>query len=380
MTENKEIRRGVFFILALLCVVGLFFSIKLLFLHYNVHTDSEFQSPCAISDGFNCETVAESTYSVTLGLPNAVWGIFAYIFMLVIACYGFFKREKKYFAALGGLIFMAVVTSITLALISYCIICSFCLYCSCTYITNFVMLIVFAAEWYRCKFSVKELFFSGVSFIKDFFWLEALFVVMVVFCIMVYPHYWEKSVRLGGNLLQGTTEEGFHWIGNRNGVTVEEFSDYMCPACRKRYFLMRELLSDESSNFKMVHRQYPLDQACNSRIQGRFHDGACELAKATFCAGKQGRFWEASDAIFKFYDENTVRTSVVDVIDMMLSQLDLDKDTFRECLTSEEADQAVKKDIDDATALNIQGTPSFVVNGKVYLGGVPKEILFGKEN
>ena len=60
---------------------------------------------------------------------------------------------------------------------------------------------------------------------------------------------------------------------------------------------------------------------------------------------------------------------------MMLSQLDLDQDMFRECLTSEEAYNALKRDINDATNLKIKGTPSFVVNGKVHLGGVPKEIL-----
>lgn len=379
MTENKEIRRGVFFILALLCVCGLIFSIKLLFLHYNVHTDAEFQSPCAISDGFNCETVAESTYSVTLGLPNALWGIFAYVFMFIIACRGFFKGGKTFFAALGGLIGISAVASIILALISYCIICSFCLYCSCTYITNFIMLIVFFAEWYRCKFSVRELFTSGLSFMKDSFWFEALFVVLIAFCIMFYPHYWEKSVRLGGNLLQGTTEEGFHWIGNRNGVPVVEFSDYMCPSCRSNYVYMRELLSDESSNFKMIHRHYPLDEACNPTVKGKFHDGACEVAKATLCAGKQGRFWDASDIVFNFYKKNSIRTPIVDVIDMMLSQLDLDQSEFRECLTSEEIDKAIKKDISDAIALKLRGTPSFVIDGKVYLGGVPKEILLGKE-
>ena len=373
--ENKEVRRGIFLILALLCLVGLFFSIKLLFLHYNVHTDPSFQSPCAISDGFNCETVAESNYSVTLGLPNAVWGIFGYIFMFIIACCGFFKGGKKYFAALGGLIGFSVVVSITLALIAYCIISSFCLYCSCTYITNIVMLIVFFAEWYRLKFSIKELFLSGVDFLVSYSWLEAAFAVACVFTMLVYPHYWERSVRLGGNLLQGTTEEGVHWIGNRDGLIMEEFSDYMCPVCKKRYTTMREFLSDAATSFKMIHRQFPLDRACNPLIKQEFHDGACELAKAAICAGDQGRFWEASDFFYNDYQYDGVESK----IKRMLTKLELNESELTKCMQSESTKQRLDNDVKAGLELKINATPSFVINGKVYRGWVSKEVLLKKE-
>ena len=68
----------------LLTAVGLLVSLDLMRLHYKVHTDPSYHSFCAMSDTFNCQTVAESQYAVFAGMPIAAWGALGYAGLLVL--------------------------------------------------------------------------------------------------------------------------------------------------------------------------------------------------------------------------------------------------------------------------------------------------------
>jgi uncharacterized membrane protein len=60
-----------------LCLAGLGVAADLTRIHYKVHTDDRYQSFCAISKEVNCDTVAQSDWSVFLGLPISVWACWA---------------------------------------------------------------------------------------------------------------------------------------------------------------------------------------------------------------------------------------------------------------------------------------------------------------
>jgi uncharacterized membrane protein len=66
---------GLALVSAGLCLVGIAVSAELTRVHVFVHTDPDYHSLCAMSEGINCETVAISPYSVFAGLPVSVWGL-----------------------------------------------------------------------------------------------------------------------------------------------------------------------------------------------------------------------------------------------------------------------------------------------------------------
>jgi protein-disulfide isomerase/uncharacterized membrane protein len=174
-------------------------------------------------------------------------------------------------------------------------------------------------------------------------------------------------------ITMGKNAEGHHWIGAATAsLTIDEFTDYECPHCRKAHMRLRRLLAKYPGQLRIVHRHFPLDQACNSMIKSPFHERACQLSFAAFCAGQQGRFWEMNDALFQ--NAKDLASGTKDAMSLAES-LQLDMDAFECCLAGPEAAAAVAADVAAGLALKVQGTPAFVVDGKLYLGSIPESVL-----
>jgi protein-disulfide isomerase/uncharacterized membrane protein len=185
------------------------------------------------------------------------------------------------------------------------------------------------------------------------------------------PH--EAELISPDNITMGRDPEGHHWIGAaKPSITIDEFTDYECPHCRKAHMRLRRLLAKHPGKVRINHRHFPLDQACNSMIKTPFHQQACQLSFAAFCAGQQGRFWEMNDALFQNAQEVAAGSKQL----MSLAEsLQLDMDAFECCLAGPEAAKAVASDVAAGLALEVQGTPAFVVDGKLYLGTIPESVL-----
>jgi uncharacterized membrane protein len=125
-----------------LCVLGIGVSIYLSYIHYFVHTDPAYHSVCAIDAEVNCETVAQSPYSVLLGLPVSVWGLAAYALLTALCIWGLvpgrlhpgWPRGLLFFTSLLGL-----AASAALAYISFFRIESLCLFCLSLYVINLLL-------------------------------------------------------------------------------------------------------------------------------------------------------------------------------------------------------------------------------------------------
>ncbi|MCG8549625.1 MAG: thioredoxin domain-containing protein, partial [Desulfobacterales bacterium] len=71
-------------------------------------------------------------------------------------------------------------------------------------------------------------------------------------------------------------------------VTIVEFSDYLCPACRKAHETTRRVREKYKGRIRWIFKDYPL----------KMHKGSKYLAMAARCAGEQGKFWEFQDLLF----------------------------------------------------------------------------------
>lgn len=74
-------------------------------------------------------------------------------------------------------------------------------------------------------------------------------------------------------------------------VVLVEFSDFECPFCERVFPTVQKILEDYSGKVKFYYQNYPLPPD--------LHPNAQNAAEASLCAGKQGKFWEYHDRLFK---------------------------------------------------------------------------------
>lgn len=142
-------------------------------------------------------------------------------------------------------------------------------------------------------------------------------------------------------------------IGPSNAaVTIIIFSDFECPYCKQASAVMRQVVESYPRQVRIVFKQMPL----------AIHPNAFKAAQASVCAARQGKFWEYHDRLFKATDMSG--GSLLNYA----AETGLSTTEFAACLDSGESRAAVLKDMQEARRANIQGTPTFIINGKLLNG------------
>lgn len=360
-------------------LIGLLVSIYLSYAHYRVYTDIGYKSFCAISRAINCDTVSQSTTSIFLGLPVAVWGIVGYIFFL---CFLLFAKNKgagnKRVWTLLFLIAAAFTFySIVLAAISTFYIHSYCIMCLVLYAVN--LLLLFYTRMIRSRFKSSGLiegFKKDIRFLKtrqsSVLSLIALFFGGIILLLLFFPAYWQFDPPvLLSEANSGITEDGHPWIGaERPKLIITEFTDYKCFQCKKMHFFLRQLIAKYPDKIRLVHRNFPMDHSVNPIVKEPFHIGSGKMALMAIHAATQNKFWQMNDILFEIAGES-------DVIDLgeLAVQLGMDRKTLARSVNDPAARQALQHDILSALKLQISGTPAYVINQNVYLAQIPPEII-----
>jgi len=142
-------------------------------------------------------------------------------------------------------------------------------------------------------------------------------------------------------------------------VTIVEWSDFECPFCARFYSETLPSIEEEyikTGKVKLIYRDFPLG----------FHQNAQKAAEAAECAGEQGKYWEMHDMLF----EQGVQGGVAG-FKQYGKTLGLNTAKFDTCLDSGAMAGEVQQDMADGAAVGIQGTPGFIVNGKLVSGAQP---------
>ena len=362
-----------------LCTVGLCLSADLIRLHVKVHTDPDYHAYCAVSEGLNCETVAASPYAVVIGVPWAVWGVAVYLALGALTVSGLRRRLPVPSWPFGILLWAGVAGSLASAAlfyVSHFLIESVCVVCTGVYATNVLLAFVAAGELRRMGRSYVAPLRAEIGAIAEapgrYALVAAVFAGVLAIVWFPVPRYWSVEVDRGpGALAVGTTPDGHPWIGaSRPAVEIVEFSDYQCPHCQRGHDELRGLVQVHPESVRLVHRSYPLDDACNPAITKPFHAWACAYAKIAYCAGRQGKFWDANDYLFA----NGRRGSPVTATELA-SALGLSEDRLASCVASDTATRSVEDDIAAGREADVRGTPTFILDGKSYPGRIPSEVL-----
>jgi uncharacterized membrane protein len=147
---NKMNKRTIALLcIMLLAVAGIYLGVYLTQRHYQLQNNQETEHTfvCSLSSFFNCDLVNSSPYAELFGVPVALWGIFFYIFIFILALFLLWKKEERHnslriaalvlhLSAIWGVLF-----SVYLFYVAKFIIGALCPYCIMMYAVNIGLLI-----------------------------------------------------------------------------------------------------------------------------------------------------------------------------------------------------------------------------------------------
>jgi len=362
-----------------LVIAGLLDSIYLSVSHHRVYTDIGYKSFCAISRAINCDTVSQSRYSIFLDLPVPAWGIIGYTLLLLFLLPAVSKEtEKKQIWSLVFWLSLAFSAySVVLALISSYLIGSYCIMCIVSYGVNLALW--FYAWIIRRRFSTAGLLADTREDIR-FLWkhrvktslVAAIFFAAVGTTWIVFPVYWHyQPPPVAASIPRGITDAGHPWIGAQNPVLeIIEYSDYQCFQCKKMHLFLRRLVTEFPDRIRITHHNYPMDHMFNPIVKVPFHRGAGKMALMAVYAASKNKFWELNDHLYGLagHQQKVEIKELAQTVGMKPEEL-------AGALYDRSIRRQLQRDIRKGNKLGISGTPGYVINGKVYLGQIPAEIL-----
>ncbi|MGH7653798.1 MAG: DsbA family protein [Gemmatimonadaceae bacterium] len=156
-------------------------------------------------------------------------------------------------------------------------------------------------------------------------------------------------------------------VGHRTGparsaVTIIEFADFECPACRAFAKTLRLIHAKYPNDVSVVFRHLPL---------GAIHPSAWDAARASECAAKEASFERVSDVLFAAQDS----LGIVPWASLAARAGVLHLGAFNLCMASTTPDSTVRRDSIVAGQLGSRSTPTVIVNGMRFAGGVPFGVL-----
>jgi protein-disulfide isomerase len=141
-------------------------------------------------------------------------------------------------------------------------------------------------------------------------------------------------------------------------VKIVEYTDFQCPACGKAFVVVEELLKKYDGKVSLEHKHYPLKMHAHSMKASIFAE----------CADQQGKFWPMHDVLFKSQSSWDKMPDPSQYFTDLAVGLGMDGVLLNACVFKGEAEKRIKADQEDGRNLGIQSTPTFVIDGKLYVG------------
>lgn len=364
-------------ILGIICCIEL--AIVYYQANYNPYAEPSF---CNMNDFVDCDSVAQTSKAVFLGIPLTYWGFFLYSFILMLLHVDYlkdisiknkkplwflnvFKNPYSYISTLG---FVSFFISIILAVISIFQIHKICILCFVTYFINlFIGIISTDFKNGGLRKSIKDSFTDFIEGVKEekipFAVSILIFTIFLSYTTIEMPfasrkqsikHYMfmkHNPYKISGNVL-----------GNPDGtIKINLYSDFKCPVCYS-YNIMLHKLVKENKNILIIHHQFPLDTECNPYMEKQMHKGACRMAKYSIAAENQGKYWDMVNLLYEKQPKNDEEAIT------LAKEIGLNIEQFKRDINLAQTRAKIKSDIDEAISLGLDGTPNIIINGNRYYG------------
>jgi len=137
------------------------------------------------------------------------------------------------------------------------------------------------------------------------------------------------------------------------GVQLVEFFDPACGTCAEFYPLVKKMAAEHRDDIRLVLRYAP------------FHPGSDQVVKALEASRRQGKFWQATEALLASQPEWVIQhRAQPELIWAPLARAGLDVERLKVDMQAPEVARAVAQDSADANTLGVSATPEFFVNGR----------------
>ena len=148
-------------------------------------------------------------------------------------------------------------------------------------------------------------------------------------------------------------------VGNPDGdVVVVEFFDYRCPYCVRVAEDLREAVEDDG-NIRLVMKEFPI-----------LGPESVVAARMALAAEKQGKYEQLHFAFMTVSGKLTEDTAY-----KVAEKIGLDMDQLRRDMEAPEIDATLQRNYDLAQALQINGTPAFVIGDEIVRGAIDMRAL-----
>lgn len=159
--------------------------------------------------------------------------------------------------------------------------------------------------------------------------------------------------------------------GSKNAkVTIVEFFDPACEACRAFYPLVKQQIKQYNGKVKLIVRPVA------------FHKNVGQVVAALEASKRQNKFWEALRVVLYYQSDWAINhTADVNLVYPYLRDIGIDIDKLKVDMQSQSVAQTMQKDAEDAKVLRVLKTPTFFVNGKVLeqFGAEPFKALIAEQ-
>jgi protein-disulfide isomerase len=134
-----------------------------------------------------------------------------------------------------------------------------------------------------------------------------------------------------------------------NKILLVEFSDFQCPFCSKSNEVLKQFMAKHKDQVTLVFKNFPLTQV---------HPEALPAARAAWAAQQQGKFWEYHDELFGNQAKlgNNFYLDTAKKLNLNLAKFQSDYSI---------ADTAILNDFKLGRTIDVQGTPTLILNGMV---------------
>lgn len=143
--------------------------------------------------------------------------------------------------------------------------------------------------------------------------------------------------------------------GEEAPIVIVEFGDFNCPFCLEVVLPLKQVLMKYQDKVKIYWRNFPATK-----------ESSLDFALGAVCANRQGKFWQYHDLMFA--NQGQLSTgSLVNIV----GQVGMDLAEFEACYQNSLTEAQVKKDVFTALDNDVEGTPTFFINGFKIQGPIP---------
>jgi protein-disulfide isomerase len=192
---------------------------------------------------------------------------------------------------------------------------------------------------------------------QKFLFIGSAAILVLVFIVATLSYRSEKAEQTTQTVErnQGSLARFYSpTLGNPEAkVHIVEFLDPACETCRSFYPYVKQMMAANPDKIRLTVRHAP------------FHNGSDYVVKILEATKKQGKYWQALEAVLASQSVWAVDHVVQpDRVWSVLAGLGLNLEQVKADMNAPEIAQRIAQDLSDAKSLNVTQTPEFFVNGR----------------